>query len=195
MTSQRFKDTLAAIDAANSKDPRQVDVDGTKLPVELIYGQRMSEVLDEIAPDASEHLKIAVRAQHIERWTSPRQDYPEGKASYLKWRSDLKDFHANRAGALMEQAGYEEEDIARVKTIVAKKGIKRDAEVQLLEDAACIVFLKYYAAEFIAPHDDEKVISILAKSARKMSQDGISAASKLQLDERVGRLLGAALNS
>ena len=79
MTSQRFEDTLAAIDAANSKDPRRVAVDGSELPVELIYGQRMSEVLDELAPDASELLKIAVRAQHIERWTSPRKDYPDGK--------------------------------------------------------------------------------------------------------------------
>lgn len=195
MSNDRLEKTLSAIDAANSRDPRQVSVGGENVPVELVYGQRMSDVLGEFAPDASEHLKIAARAQHIERWTSPRKSYPEGKAGYLKWRADLKDYHAKRAGELMAQAGYEEGDIERVRAIVGKKGIKRDAEVQVLEDTACIVFLKYYAAEFIAPHDDEKVITILAKTARKMSEDGIAAAAKLPIDQRVGRLLNKALNS
>ena len=30
-------------------------------------------------PDAPEPLKIAARAQHIERWTVPRTSYPEGE--------------------------------------------------------------------------------------------------------------------
>jgi hypothetical protein len=40
----------------------------------------MSETLARMAPNASEHLRIAARGQHIERWTSPRTKYPSGRA-------------------------------------------------------------------------------------------------------------------
>ena len=49
------------------------------------------------------------------------------------------------------------------------------------------------ASDFIAAHDDEKDMGILAKTARKMSPDGLAAAQKLTLDERLGSLLVKAL--
>jgi len=195
MDQGKFQTAIRAIDAANSKDPKSVSVGEEEQPGELVYGIRMSAALDKLAPAAGEHLRLAARAQHIERWKSARADYPEGKAGYLKWRAELKNFHASRVGEIMADAGYGGKDIARVQTLVRKKGLKRDPETQTLEDTACIVFLEHYAPAFIASHDDEKVVSILAKTARKMSEHGLAAASALPLSGRLEQLLSQALNA
>src|SRR6266481_1232675 len=120
MSSQekRFDDVIAAIDDANARDPKIVQIGGRTVPAELLYGQRMSDALARMAADASELLRIAVRGQHIERWTSPRSGYPVGRAGYLKWRNDLKEFHARRLGEIMTAAGYGPHDIARVGALV-----------------------------------------------------------------------------
>src|SRR5260370_13237316 len=91
---KRFDDVIAAVDDANARDPKIVQIGGRTVPAELLYGQRMSDALAGMAANASELLRIAVRGQHIERWTSPRNGYPAGRAGYLKWRNDLKEYHA-----------------------------------------------------------------------------------------------------
>lgn len=189
MSEARLQHVLKLIDQANARDPNTVDDNDRARPAELVYGERMSAALQQFCDVPGEHLQIAVRAQHLERWTSPRKGYPEGRAGYLKWRSDLKQYHAKRAGELMRQAGYGEADIDRVATLIGKRGIKRDPQVQMLEDVACLTFLQHYAGDFIAPHDDDKVIDILAKTARKMSPQGLEAAAALPLPERLAQLL------
>jgi hypothetical protein len=193
VTTDRLDAVIQEIDRANARDPRSVDDGGTQRPAELVYGERMSRALQSFCPGASDHLRIAIRAQHIERWTSPRDSYPEGRVGYLKWRKDLKDFHARRAAELMREAGYGGDDIDRVASLIRKERLKLDAEAQTLEDVACLVFLERYAAEFIADHADDKVVDILAKTARKMSADGLAAAARLPLQDRLARLLGQAL--
>src|SRR5688572_18669971 len=91
---------LAAVDAANADDPTTVEVEGRSVPRELIYGRRMSAWLERLAPDASEPLQVAVRAQHIQRWKIPRASYPEGRAGYRRWRSELARMHAELAGRI-----------------------------------------------------------------------------------------------
>ena len=185
----RLDQILDAVDRVNAMDPN-VSLDGDCLrPSELVYGERMSETLGHFCETASDHLRIAARAQHIERWTSLRDSYPAGREGYLKWRSDLKSFHARRTGELMDAAGFDQADIDRVATLIGKRGIKQDPEVQMLEDVACLVFLKYYASDFVAKHPDAKVADILRKTARKMSDEGIAAATQLSLPERLGSLL------
>ncbi len=194
-TSGKLSDVLWRIDRANAADPNLVDEQGQQQPAELVYGARMSAMLSQFRPDAPEILQIAARGQHMERWTSPRKSYPEGRVGYLRWRKDLKDFHARRVGELMAEAGYSEADIARAGELVRKEQLKYDEEVQTLEDVICLVFLTHYAPDFIAPHDDEKVIGILAKTARKMSPEGLAAAGKLPLSGRLAQLLEQALAS
>jgi Domain of unknown function (DUF4202) len=184
---------LAAIDAANAADPNRVAVEGEERPAERVYGERMSETLALLHPDASEHLQIAARGQHIERWTKPRRSYPEGRVGYLKWRKALMDYHAGRLGEIMRQAGYEESDVARVGALVRKERIKYDAEAQALEDVICVVFLKHYFAEFAAKHEDAKIIDIVRKTWSKMSPKGHAAALALKLPGGAGRLVEAAL--
>lgn len=182
--SNRLETTLALIDAANASDPAGEAVR---------YGERMTAALATFEPPASEPLRIAARAQHIERWTIPRASYPEGRIAYLTWRKDLQKLHARRAGEIMAEAGYGADDIARVGSLLRKERLKQDAEAQTLEDVICLVFLEHEAPAFIAKHDDDKVRDILAKTSRKMSARGLEAAGALPMDARLARLLGEAL--
>lgn len=157
---------LSAIDAANMGDPDRSEGQ----PAALLYGQRMSAELARLFPDASEPLQIAARGQHIERWILKRHDYPEGRAGYLAWRTDLARHHATRVGEIMAEAGYDAAEIDRAGAMIRKEGIKRDPSVQALEDVICFVFLKWYFAPFSTKHDADKLHGIVAKTARKMSE-------------------------
>jgi hypothetical protein len=186
---KRLTDVIAAIDAANARDPNRIEVGGRPEPAELVYGRRMSETLARMAPNATEHLRIAARGQHIERWTSPRASYPAGRAGYLKWRKDLQAFHARRIGELMAAQGYGADDIARVGALIRKERLKSDAEAQMIEDVACIVFLEHYVGDFLAKTAPDKLADILAKTWNKMSPRGREEADKLALPVPVKPLL------
>jgi hypothetical protein len=188
-TDPRLVAAFAAIDAANASDPNLIEVDGKMEPGELVYGRRMSETLARLAPGASAHLQIAARGQHIERWTSPRKSYPDGRAGYLKWRRDLKDFHAKRVGEIMTAVGYDQPDIARVGSLIRKERLKLDANAQMLEDVVCVVFLAHYIEGFMVKTDEAKLADILAKTWRKMSSLGHEHALRLSLPADVPRLL------
>ena len=181
---------LSAIDAANAADPA-VESDGEgERPAALLYGLRMSEELDKICPEASEHLKIAARGQHIERWKMPRSSYPEGRAGYLAWRKAQAAFHAGRVAALMAEAGYPEPDCQRVGGMLRKEGLKRDAEVQMLEDVICLVFLRWYFADFAKGRDAEQIAGIVSKTARKMSAEGRArVAAEFDLPAELARMV------
>ena len=138
-TSQsHFAAAIAAFDEANRADPTLVDVAGEKAPKELVYARQMTGWLIRLAPDASEALRLAVRAQHIRRWETPRNDYPEGRAGYLEWRSGLIRFHARVAGEILQRVGYDAAITSRVQALLRKQRLKRDPEVQTLEDVACL---------------------------------------------------------
>ena len=158
---------LTAIDEANAADPNLEDGE----PAARLYGRRMSEELGRLHPDEADSLKIAARGQHIERWVLPRNTYPEGKAGYHAWRRDLAARHAERVSEIMAVAGYGEDDIDAAARMLRKEGIKRHADVQALEDVICFVFLKWYFAPFSAKHDEDKVLDIVRKTARKMSAE------------------------
>lgn len=181
MASERLVAVLAAIDAANGADPDTEDTDGCRAPSAQLYGRRMSQVLADYAPEASDHLKIAVRGQHIERWKRPRGDYPEGRTGYLEWRRDAGRYHAKRVGDLMRDAGYGDEDRERVAALIRKQGLKQDPEAQTLEDVACLVFMRWYFDAFAARHSPDAVFGIVSKTARKMSPAGRKAALALPL--------------
>ena len=162
------------IDAANSADPNQVKANGREWPKELLYSERMSDMLERFKPDSDEVMKLAIRSQHIERWKSSRKDYPEGRIGYLQWRKDLYKIQASRAAELMQEAGYDEDSSKRAWQAVAKKNIKGNPDTQLLEDVTDLVFLEHYMLEFVGKHPDyseEKWLEIVRKTWHKMSPD------------------------
>jgi Domain of unknown function (DUF4202) len=178
MPEAALQAVLTAIDAANAADPK-FEPDGR--PAALVYSERMSEELARRSPDASEHLQIAARGQHIERWKIARSDYPDGRAGYLAWRTDEARAHAERITGLMAAAGYGAEDCDRVARLLRKEGIKRNPEMQVLEDVICLVFLRGYFFDFTVKHADEDIERIVARTARKMST-GARAAALAEFD-------------
>ena len=162
----------ALIDAANREDPNQVTADGKEWPKELLYSERMSDMLERYNPDADDAMKLSIRAQHIERWKSPRNAYPMDRIGYLTWRKDLYKIQANTAADLLLQAGYGEDVTERVRNAVAKKNIKGNPDTQLLEDVTDLVFMEHYMLEFVGKHPDyseEKWVDIIRKTWNKMS--------------------------
>ena len=176
-----FAHAFERIDAANAQDPNRTTVDGTARPHELHYGRRMTEWLGRLEPGASDALRLAVRCQHLCRWMIPRAQYPMDRAGYLKWRVDLGRFHAERAGQILRDVGYDEPTVRRVQSLVRKEGLKTDPETQALEDVACLVFLEDELAQFAPRHDEQKVVRILARTWAKMSPRGRAAALALEL--------------
>ena len=144
----RFDDALARIDAANAADPNRESHEGKEWPKELLYGRRMSAWLEKLAPEASDAVKLAARAQHIERWHIPRAKYDAGKKGYHLWRTTLYRYHAERAGAILAAAGYDLATVERVGALLQKKHLRSDEDAQTIEDAACLVFLENYFADF-----------------------------------------------
>ncbi|MFL9611339.1 DUF4202 domain-containing protein [Methylobacillus sp. Pita2] len=173
-----FSQAMQAFDARNAQDPNQTLVNGVAVPKELAYARRMTEMLQRYRPDASEALQLAARCQHIERWTLPRDAYPMTKPGYHQWRRKLKQYHAEVAREIMQQAGYDEETILRVAALVSKEAPLADAEMQVLEDVVVMVFVEYYLEEFVGQHpeyDVPKWKDILRKTLRKVSKAGHQA--------------------
>jgi hypothetical protein len=103
--------------------------------------------------------------------------------------------HAEVAAGVLSEVGYDEVTIARVRAMLTKKGLRSDPDVQTIEDVACMVFLKHHLADFIDDHayEDNKLVSILRKTWKKMSPSGREAALELDLGERERALLERAL--
>ena len=190
----RLTAVLAAIDAANADDPYTIVVDGVERPKEQAHAEMMTRWVRTLAPDCSDAQLIAARAHHLRRWSIPRDDYPRDRGGYLRWRTALRRRHADDVARIMGDAGYDDADVERVQAIVSKKGLGRDDEVQVHEDALCLVFLDTQFDALAAQlDDDDKMTDILRKTAAKMSPAGLAAASELKLSAEGAALLGRAL--
>jgi hypothetical protein len=181
MNQTRFNQAIAKIDAANAQDPHRLEVDGQQRPLEVVHAERRTAWIRQLlGEETSEALLLAARAQHIRRWESPRESYPRDRAGYLKWRQDLKEFHAEKTAEILEEVGYDPALIERVKDLILKKRLKLDPEVQALEDALCLVFLETQFSEF-AQKEADKIAGIVGKTWRKMSPRGQQFALALPL--------------
>jgi hypothetical protein len=189
----RFDEAVRRFDAENARDPNTETVDGIAHPRELLQARRLSDWVLRLCPEASEPLRLAARCQHLCRWMIPRGDYPMDRTGYLRWRNDLKQFHARRAGAILRDAGYPPEIIARVQALNLKQHFPADAESRVLEDALCLVFLQHQLADLAARTAEDKVINALRKSWKKMTAAGQREASRLALGPREKALLAKAL--
>ena len=190
---QRFERAIQSIDAANSLDPHILIQNAQRVSASVLYSQQMTHWLLQLYPQASEALQLATRAQHIRRWEVPRESYSMDRAGYHHWRTGLYAFHAQVAGKILEENGFERALIDRVCSIIRKERLKSDAETQALEDVICVVFLENYFAEFAQKHDEQKVIGILRRTWAKMSKVGQDAALKLSLSPSAAALVNRAL--
>lgn len=179
---QRYETAIARFDEANGADPNRERAEDGEHPRELLYARRMSAMLERYAPDAPEAVRLAARCHHLRRWEIPRASYPMDRAGYKEWRTRLMRFHADLAGSILRDVGYDDEMVGHVQALVRKEGLKVRPETQLLEDIIALVFLESYLAEFVARHaeyEEARLIDILRKTAQKMSARGREAALTL----------------
>lgn len=197
---EHYQATIAAFDRANAVDPNKEIFEGNTYPKELLYAQRMSQMQERYAPEASEAVKLAVRAQHIQRWKIPRSEFAMDRQGYLQWRTGLYRFHAETAGRIMQETGYDDAMVTRVKSIVSKKGLKINSETQLMEDVADLVFIEHYMIGFASQHpeyDEAKWIEIIRKTWQKMSSRAheFVLAGRIKLPEALAPLILKAVKS
>jgi len=176
----------AALDAAHAKDPGGPDH-------ERAYTRRIEAWTSRLVAAPSPALRLAARAQHLERWAIPRADYPEGRGGYLRWRAAVHQRQGARAQEILGASGCDAELSARVAALVSKSAPRGDAEAQALEDAACLVFLETELAAFAAEYPREKTIDVLRKTWRKMSPAGHAEAARLTLAPDLTALVAEAL--
>lgn len=189
----RFQRAIERFDAINAEDPNVETVDGVPHAKELLYARRMTEWLDRLLPDASEALRLAARCQHIRRWHIPRMSYPMERQGYHRWRTELGKYHAETAGQVLREVGYDAGTIARVQSLLRKERLKADSETQSLEDVICLVFLEYYFEPFSEQQEEQKLIGILRRTWAKMSPRGQAAALALSLRPEKRKLIEKAL--
>lgn len=183
-----------AFDSENAADPNTVTIDGQERPKELVFAERLTEEVMALDPDASLALRLAARCQHICRWQIPRDSEPMGRAGYLKWRQQLKKFHASKAGKILGEVGAPDDVVTTVQELNLKKNLKTDPDCQTLEDALCILFLKYQFDHLIENTDEVKMVRILQKTWNKMSPAGQKKAAQLDYSEQAASMLEKALS-
>ena len=191
--STRLRSVVDAIDTINSADPNQIEIDNEMRPKELTHAKMVSAWIERLCPDADDALRIAARGHHIRRWSIPRDDYPAGRRGYLRWRQALQDVHAETLAEVLAAAGYEEPMISRVQEIVRKKNLRRDPDVQALEDALCLVFLETQFKELCSRHPEHTMVNVVQKTWRKMSPRGHALVDGLNLDSEDLKFLARAL--
>jgi hypothetical protein len=173
---------LSAIDEANRADPNQEPFDGESLPKEFAYSLHMTRWLFALEPSPSPRMQVACRAQHIERWTMPRNEFAEGRKAYYEWRQACGRMHGRRAAEIMAHCGFPGPECEQVETVLTKRELRQDEDTQLLEDVACMVFLERYFSDFYdkkVDYDREKWLRIVRRTWGKMSHRGHEAALKL----------------
>lgn len=186
---EKFEAAIRRFDDENGRDPNQEN----GRPRELLYAERLTNWVLRLSLNASEPLRLAARCQHLCRWEIPRASYPMTRPGYLKWRADLKKFHAQRAGEILREVGYDDETIRRVQDLNLKKNFPADAECRVLEDALCLMFLEFQLTDLAAKTDDDKMVNALKKSWEKMTEAARTEALRLNYGEREKGLIQKAL--
>lgn len=193
ITMEKLEIAFGLFDEYNSQSPEHIIWAGEELPVEYFYALKLYDWVKKLEPDASEALLLASRSQHIGRWKIPRNDYPDDRMGYLKWRSDLAKFHAATTNELLERAGYDQNTRDKVKEIILKQKLKLNPDVQTIENALCLVFLEFQFDNLISKQSEDKMIDILRKTWAKMSEPGRNIALTLDYSEAAKSLLAKAL--
>lgn len=191
----RYDAAVAKFLEQNAQDPNRVSIDGVSRAKEQVAAEQLAAWVQKLAPEGSEALHLAAYCQHLRRWEIPRSNYDAGRIGYLKWRKDLGRFHADQATVVLRDVGYDDTIVDSVRQINMKVGLQTNPDSATMEDALCLSFLEHEFAEFAAKHPDDKVIDIVRKTWRKMTERGRAAALTLPLIGRSQELIARALAS
>ncbi|KAJ3279394.1 hypothetical protein HK104_001506 [Borealophlyctis nickersoniae] len=189
--SPRFQAAISALFNAHREDPTKVPTPTTDNPEETtpyseIYHTRLAHYVSLLSHPSvpSEPLLLAAHGQHIYRWKVPRSSYPEGLAGYKRWRAGLAKMHADETERILTECGYAADPattdvIPRVRDLIMKRNLATDEEVQMFEDAICLVFLEKEFEGFAGKLSEEKIVDVVKKTWKKMGEKGHKAALSL----------------
>lgn len=194
MSPEQLHRVLERIDQLNREDPNREPAGGASQPRELLYAQWLTEWVLRLNPQASEPLRIAARGQHVQRWTIPRERYPRNRQGYLRWREQLKAFHAKTVAGIMREAGYPEETIEQTRRLILKKDLQ-DPDTQAIEDALCLVFLEHQFEELRRKTPEATMRDVVRKTWKKMSPRARGLAAGLSLPAQTKAWLAETLTS
>ncbi len=155
----------------------------------MVHGELAAEWVAVLAPSAGDLVLLAARAHHLRRWELPRAQYAAGRAGYLHWKRDQRRRHAADVGELLSEIGFAADDIALVQAMV----LRQSAGGQLVEDAACLVFIETQLASVAAQLERDHLIDVIRKTAKKMSPAALAAVSSIPLGAEEQSLLADAL--
>ena len=189
MTEIQYIKALELINSVHNQDPNTETIDGVEVKSELLYGNRMLSVLHKVAPDASLELKLAAQCQHISRWSIPRATFSMDKKGYYQWRAAIMEHQLNVTTNTLKQANIADESIAVVVDALKNKADKTHHNASIIEDTACLTFIKWYLVPFAGQFDAAKATVILKKTANKMSERGLGLIAQMELSDDVKEVL------
>jgi hypothetical protein len=193
LSGGNFAAACAAIDGANEADPNHVVVAGRGEPLALAHGRLADAWVVRLDPSAADTTRLAARAHHLRRWEVPRSRYPEGRPGYLRWRRDQKARHAAEVAVILAEVGYGPEAIAEVQRLIRREGLGADPVTQLIEDAACLVFLQTQLGDIAARLERDHLVGVIRKTATKMSPAALALVATIALTDDERSLLTDAL--
>lgn len=186
---------FAAIDAANAADPHTLVVRDEVRRKEQAHAEMAVEWVRRLVDTPSDALLLAARGHHVRRWEIDRSSEPKGRAGYLKWKRRLQQHHADVLGRVLGEVGVDPSTIERVQAIVKKERMRTDPEVQVLEDAVCLVFVETQFGALADQLGDDHMVEVVVKTLRKMTPAGRQAALGLPLDADALRIVHRALEA
>jgi hypothetical protein len=189
MLDQQYKTAIELIDKVHNQDPTSDTIDGVKIKAELLYSNRMLSVLEKVAPDASLELKLAAKCQHISRWSIPRATFSMDKKGYYQWRAAIMEHQLSVTTSVLKQAEINDQRIEIIVDALKNKADKTNLNASIIEDTACLTFIKWYLVPFAGQFDAVKAKIILQKTAGKMSERGLGLLPEMELSEEVHQVL------
>ena len=196
MVKQPFQDAVAAFQEIHRSDPRRIQLPEGESPWSVYYHQRLLYWVRELSPEAPEEMLVAAHSQHLRRWQTPRDRFPAGRTGYRSWRKAAARNQLAETEEILKKVGYSAGFISRVSDFLMKRRRRLDPQVATFEDAICLVFLENELLAFAATQPRSKVIEVLRKTWKKMSQAGQKEALELKqkLPQEAADLLLEALS-
>ncbi len=189
MIEIQYTKAVELINSVHNQDPNSETIDGVDIKAELLYSQRMLAILQKVQPNASLELQMAAHCQHISRWSIPRTTFSMDKKGYYQWRAAIMEHQLSVTSSVLKQAEINEQSIEIVVDTLKNKADKTNINASIIEDTACLTFIKWYLVPFAGQFDPEKAKVILQKTANKMSERGLKLIPELQLSVEVHKVL------
>ena len=189
MTEIQYTKAVELINSVHNQDPNSETVDGVEIKSELLYSQRMLSILKKVQPNASLELQLAAQCQHISRWSIPRATFSMDKKGYYQWRAAVMEHQLSVTTSVLKQVEINEQSIEIIVDALKNKADKSNINASIIEDTACLAFIKWYLVSFAGQFDPEKAKVILQKTAGKMSERGLKLISEIELSKDVLNVL------